>query len=164
MVETVGSTSSGELRFCRTGDGSISLHSSDFEEGFHDRAGALNEAMTKFCLPAELSRFSAEKPVRVLDVCVGLGYNTAALLKNLSEPLRHVQWWGLELDRRPLELALRHPDFRSCWPEVVLRRLEAIRDAGQWQSGGGSGRMYWGDARTTLSNFPCKHHPFWGIR
>jgi hypothetical protein len=51
-----------------------------FGEAFHNSAGALNEARAKFVGPAELDRFRGGEPLHILDVCVGLGYNTAAVL------------------------------------------------------------------------------------
>ena len=64
----------GALRVYPTADGSFSLHSDHFGEAFHNSAGAISEAKAKYALPSELDRFAA-KPVRVLDVCVGLGSN-----------------------------------------------------------------------------------------
>ena len=69
-----------------------------FGEAFHNSAGALNEARAKFVGPAELDRFRGGEPLHILDVCVGLGYNTAAVLGSLPTPAPAVRWWGLELD------------------------------------------------------------------
>ena len=148
----------GELTPLDTADGSLSLHSSHFSEAFHSSAGALAEAEAKFVAPAQLERFTAGTPLRVLDVCVGLGYNSAALMEALP-PDGHpqLQWWGLELDPRPLALALDHPGFSSQWTASVLARLEALRDHGHWDAGDGSGsvgRMLWGDARQQLHQIP----------
>jgi len=90
------------LRPYPTADGSFSLESARFGEAFHNSAGALNEARAKFSRPAELNRFRRSDRLRILDVCVGLGYNTAVILDELPDAAPAVQWWGLELDRRPL--------------------------------------------------------------
>ena len=73
----------GVLSAYPTADGSFSLHSDHFGEAFHNSAGALNEAQAKFVEPAELERFSSGQPLRILDVCVGLGYNSAAIFNAL---------------------------------------------------------------------------------
>lgn len=138
----------GPLTPLETADGSLSLHSAHFQEAFHSATGALGEAQAKFVQPAELQRFGPESTLRVLDVCTGLGYNSAALMAALSQP--RLAWWGLELDRRPLELALEHPPFRRLWPEPVLQRLEALRCQGAWQDSRSAGMVLWGDARLTL--------------
>ena len=125
-----------------------------FGEAFHNSAGALNEARAKFVGPAELDRFRGGEPLHILDVCVGLGYNTAAVLGSLPTPAPAVRWWGLELDRRPLELALSQPRFQALWSEDVLHKLAAIRDQGGWSTPGNEGQQLWGDARRMLSSIP----------
>ena len=86
-----------------TADGSFSLHSNSFAESFHSSDGALEEANNKFVLPAQLDRFSSGSSIRVLDVCFGLGYNTAALIAALPQlDAPAVDCWGLEIDRSPL--------------------------------------------------------------
>ena len=144
----------GELQAFPTADGSFSLHSVHFGEAFHNSAGALNEARAKFVGPAELDRFIGGQPLQILDVCVGLGYNTAAVLEALPTPAPAVRWWGLELDRRPLEMALAQPSFQALWSEDVRQKLVAIRDQGGWSTPGDEGKQLWGDAREMLSSIP----------
>lgn len=144
----------GELHAYPTADGSFSLQSDRFGEAFHNSAGARNEAQAKFALPAQLERFRDGTPLRVLDVCVGLGYNSAVVLEALPTPPPELEWWGLELDHRPLDLALARQDFRSSWSASVLQVLEQIRDHGSWRQGGCNGRLLWGDARTMLGQIP----------
>ena len=116
----------GELHAYRTADGSFSLQSDRFGEAFHNSAGARNEAEAKFAVPAQLDRFQDGTPLRVLDVCVGLGYNSAVVLEALPTPAPELNWWGLELDHRPLDLALARQDFRSSWSASVLQVLEQL--------------------------------------
>ena len=146
-----GGPSAGELTAVDTADGSLSLHSSHFSEAFHSSAGALAEAKAKFVAPAQLERFQSGTPLRVLDVCVGLGYNSAALMEAL--PLNappQLQWWGLELDPRPLAMALEEICFEICGMPV-LAQLEVLRDHGHWDTEDGSyGRMLRGGARHQL--------------
>ena len=144
----------GELHAYPTADGSFSLQSDRFGEAFHNSAGARNEAQAKFALPAQLERFRDGTPLRVLDVCVGLGYNSAVVLEALPTPPPELEWWGLELDHRPLDLALARQDFRSSWSASVLQVLEQIRDHGSWRQGGCNGRLLLGDARTMLGQIP----------
>ena len=144
----------GALSVYPTADGSFSLQSDHFGEAFHNSAGALNEARAKFVQPAELHRFSTGSALRILDVCLGLGYNTAAVLEALLMAAPAVQWWGLELDRRPLEQALDQASFQGIWSAPVLAKLEAIRDHGGWQEPNSQGIQLWGDARATLQEIP----------
>ena len=145
----------GQLRALETADGSLSLHSDQFDEAFHSSAGALEEAEAKFVQPSELARFSQASGLKLLDVCFGLGYNSAALMRALPETNPpELLWWGLELDRRPLKWALDHQPFRELWPSAVLQRLQNLHCSSSWCDSGGQGRMLWGDARQNLKALP----------
>lgn len=146
----------GRLEARRTGDGSLSLWSEDFGEAFHCGRGALAEARAKFVAPAQLERFAPGSTLRVVDVCVGLGYNSAALLEAAADRGLAVRWWGLELDPRPLQLALADPGFRSLWRPGTVALLEQLRDRGAWSgpaagAAGSGGRWWLGDARQQLA-------------
>ena len=145
----------GQLRALETGDGSLSLHSDQFDEAFHSSAGALEEAEAKFVQPSEPARFSRASGLKLLDVCFGLGYNSAALMRALPETNPpELLWWGLELDRRPLKWALDHQPFRELWPSAVLQRLQNLHCSSIWCDSGGQGTMLWGDARQNLKALP----------
>ncbi len=124
-------------------DGSFSLYSRGrgCEEGFHSAAGALREANEKFVVPAALERFAPGRELVVAEVAVGTGTNTAALLAAATAAGLELDWWGLELDPRPLALALADAGFRAQWPEAVLSRLEGLA---------GGDRLWLGDARRRL--------------
>jgi tRNA U34 5-methylaminomethyl-2-thiouridine-forming methyltransferase MnmC len=134
-----------ELTPLRGGDGSFSLHSTRFGEGFHAADGALREAQVSFVAPAELHRFPAGSTLRVVEVAVGTGTNTAALIAAAGAAGVELEWWGLEADPEPLRIALGEPPFRRQWPAPVIARLEA------WAGGP---RLLWGDARRRLGELP----------
>ena len=139
-----------DLRIRRGRDGSFSLWCGRFSEGFHSGRGALREARETFVLPSQLERFKAGRRLRVVEVCVGTGTNLAALLEASQAAGLELEWWGLELDPAPLQLALAEPEFRSQWQPQTLETLETLNERGRWQKGAGSGRMLWGDVRQTL--------------
>ncbi len=126
----------------RSRDGSFSLFSEQFGEGFHCADGALAEARRVFVAPAQLERFAVGSRLRVVEVAVGTGTNTAALVQACQERGLALDWWGLELDRRPLQLALADDGFRRQWPGPVLAELEGLC-SGE--------RLLWGDGRARLS-------------
>lgn len=68
-----------------TGDGSSTFYSAEFHEWFHSRAGACCEAQTTYVVAAHLVQRAQQMPagsvLKILDVCYGLGYNTAAALE-----------------------------------------------------------------------------------
>ena len=134
-------SSASRLEPRHTADGSFSLFSSDFGEAFHSSRGALTEARNKFVAPAGLERWPRGSCLTVVDVCVGTGSNTAALLEACAARGLELNWWGLELDQEPLRLALAEAAFRKQWQPEALARLEELC---------GSERMLWGDARRQL--------------
>ncbi len=129
-----------------TRDGSFSLYSSRFGEGFHSRGGALGEARAKFVVPASLHRFSPARELRVVEVCVGTGTNTAALLEACRDRKLRLDWWGLELDREPWRLARSSEAFRSQWSEAVRNELTQLLEGP---------RLLWGDGRRRLADLPA---------
>ena len=125
----------------RTADGSFSLFSREVGEGFHSGIGALSEARAKFVAPAQLERWSQGSSLQVLDVCVGTGSNSAALLEACNTRELKLNWWGLELDPNPIALALADPGFCSQWEPEALQQLVELSQGP---------RMLWGDARSQL--------------
>ena len=124
-----------------TADGSFSLFSREFGEGFHSGLGALSEARDKFVAPAQLERWGPGSTLQVLDVCVGTGCNSAALLEACGAQGLTLNWWGLELDPEPLALALADPGFCRQWQPSTLQQLTLL---------GNGPQMLWGDARSQL--------------
>ena len=123
----------GALSWQPTADGSPTLWSEAFGEAFHSTGGARLEAERKFVAPAQLERFAPGHCLQVLDLCVGLGYNSAALLEAAQDRGLAIRWWGLELDPRPLQLALEDPAFRCLWRPATLDGLEQLGASGHWR-------------------------------
>lgn len=132
----------GQALAIRTGaDGSFSLWSEAFGEGFHSGRGALREACETFLLPSELERFPPGSSLRVLEVCVGTGCNLAVLLEACADRGLQLAWTGLELDPEPLRLALSQPAFRAPWRPQTLLVLEQLQRSGGWDGPGAAGRF-----------------------
>lgn len=131
-------------------DGSFSLWSQTFGEGFHSGRGALREARETFLTPSAVERFRGGRPLRVVEVCVGTGSNLAVLLEACAALGVRLEWRGLEIDPRPLERALAAPAFRLCWQPETLQILEQLHCHGDWQANS-QGAILWGDARSSLA-------------
>ncbi|KMM16977.1 tRNA (5-methylaminomethyl-2-thiouridine)(34)-methyltransferase MnmD, partial [Synechococcus sp. GFB01] len=128
-------------------DGSFSLFSERFSEGFHGPIGALREARAKFVEPAQLERFPPGSRLQVVDVGFGLGTNSTALLEAAGARGLGLAVHGLELDPEPLRRALSAPDFRRQWQPASVAMLEALLAHGQWRGGSSRAELLWGDAR-----------------
>ena len=139
-----------DFKIHTTKDGSLSLYSCSYEEVFHDKDGALRESIAKYLIPAQIDQFINTKKIVVLDVCVGLGYNTGCILEKLFQSNIKIEWHGLEIDQRPLNLALNETVFQKTWSPKVLHFLNCINKLGKWTEGFNEGNIYWGDARQKI--------------
>lgn len=111
----------------RTDDGSFTFFSETFGESFHSRHGAKEEAFVKFVRATNLAQKAQQSHLCLLDVCYGLGYNTAAALEVIWQinPACQVDLYGLEFDVTVPQAAIAPPILSSWSPAVqpVLREL-----------------------------------------
>ncbi|MGM5485377.1 MAG: tRNA (5-methylaminomethyl-2-thiouridine)(34)-methyltransferase MnmD [Nanobdellota archaeon] len=80
-----------------TNDGSVTFWRNDIGESYHTNSGAEEEAVKKYIEPS-LEKHTTKGRIRILDVCFGLGYNTAAALDRLDD----VEVVALENDKEIL--------------------------------------------------------------
>ena len=69
------------IEIIKTKDGSIGLYDKSLNEIFHSIYGAKTEAFEKFIQPAKIID---NKPLKILDICYGIGYNTKCALENFK--------------------------------------------------------------------------------
>lgn len=96
-----------------TADGSFTFFSHEFGESFHSHFGARQESFLKFAVPTQLPLKAHKPTVRLLDVCYGLGYNTAAALQTIwtVNPNCYIEVIGLELNTAVPQAAIAHHLF-----------------------------------------------------
>ncbi|MDJ1182559.1 tRNA (5-methylaminomethyl-2-thiouridine)(34)-methyltransferase MnmD [Roseofilum casamattae] len=136
-----------------TGDGSWTFFSSEFGELFHSHHGAKQEAYKKFVEPTQLPQRAVRSQLTILDICYGLGYNSASALEAIwsIHPQCQITWIGLESDRRVAQMAIAH-HFDREWPHSIgsiVRELAAKNEA---ETDNFRGTLYLGDARQTLQH------------
>ena len=139
-----------DLKKHTTKDGSLSLYSTSYKEGFHDRDGALKESITKYVFPSQLDQFSNQERVVVLDVCMGLGYNSGCIIDELLKHNHKIKWHGLEIDQRPLNIGLGEKVFQDLWSPKVLKFFNSLKNSETWSDGPNEGIIHWGDARQKI--------------
>ena len=90
-----------------TPDGSVTFHNEEFDEAYHSKSGAKEEAVKKFVEPCLIKEIAKTGKLKILDVCFGLGYNTAAAIDAALEenPNCMIDVVGLEKDHMILEIA-----------------------------------------------------------
>ena len=142
-----------ELKEVVTKDGSISLRSLIFQENFHSLEGALKETEIKFTNPSDLKRFQ-DNSLKVLDICFGLGYNSASLFNQLIGKNSFINWYALEIDKKPLEYSLRNKLFQNLWNPKVIKVFKSLSQNYQYKDDFFECDILWGDAREAINNIP----------
>ncbi|AKG21873.1 tRNA (5-methylaminomethyl-2-thiouridine)(34)-methyltransferase MnmD [Calothrix sp. 336/3] len=134
-----------------TADGSFTFFSPDFQEAFHSHHGAKQESFLKFVEPTQLKK-QAEKPhLKLLDICYGLGYNTAAALQRIwqTNPDCCVEIIALELNPHVPQSAIKHQLFVD-WNYPYLDILTELAFSYQVKAANIKAELLVGDARNTL--------------
>ncbi len=142
-----------ELIEVLTKDGSYSLRSVFFQENFHSLLGALEETKLKFTSTSNLQRFNG-KSLNVLDICFGLGYNTASLINELIKQKSYLNLYALEIDKKPLEYSLSNKSFLKLWAPKVKRIFESLYRNDYFDDQFFKCRILWGDAREKINIIP----------
>jgi len=142
-----------ELIEVLTKDGSYSLRSVFFQENFHSLLGALEETKSKFTATSNLQRFKG-KSLNVLDICFGLGYNSASLLDELIKQKSYLNLYALEIDRKPLEYSLRNESFIKLWDPKVKKIFKSLYRKDYFEDQFFKCNIFWGDAREKINIIP----------
>ena len=142
-----------ELIEVLTKDGSYSLRSQFFHENFHSLLGALEETKLKFTDTSNLQRFNG-KSLNVLDVCFGLGYNSASLLNELIKQKSYLNLYALEIDKKPLEYSHRKKSFLKLWSPKVKTIFESLYRKDYFEDQFLKCSILWGDAREKINVIP----------
>lgn len=118
-----------------TKDGSSTFFSEEYQETYHSTTGAKEEALKKFVDPTK-----EKKNPKILDICFGLGYNSAAAL----EVFKECSIIGLEKDKEILtKIQKINPQFTT---------YQKIKDAVKGKEK--SIKIILGDARKTITSLP----------
>lgn len=135
-----------------TADGSLTFFSEEFDEAFHSHYGAKQEAEYKFVSPCQVAKKAVQqKTFKLLDICYGLGYNSAAALSAIwaanDRPL--VELIALESNLAvPQQAIAQH--LLDPWPSPIPALLQTLADKGEVQTERLQARLLLGDARKTL--------------
>jgi tRNA U34 5-methylaminomethyl-2-thiouridine-forming methyltransferase MnmC len=114
-----------------TADGSATFFSETFGEWFHSRSGAYEEARSTYVQATGLvERVQQQDAIAILDVCYGLGYNTAAALEGIwaVKPDAQIRLVGLELEASVPQAAIAQ-GLLNNWPLPVQTALQDLATA-----------------------------------
>lgn len=136
---------------CITDDGSYTFFSDEFGQTFHSKYGAKEEALFKYAIPTLLAEKASRGHLRILDICYGLGYNSAAALSIIwrSNPDCTVEIIALELDRSVAISAIEHQLF-SEWEDPIPQLLAQLAQQELIRTSKLKAELICGDARQTI--------------
>ncbi|CAN1209838.1 MnmC-like methyltransferase domain-containing protein [Tumidithrix helvetica PCC 7403] len=167
-------TTRDDLTLYPTADGSTTFWSETFQEAFHSQFGAKQEAQAKFVIPAQIPEKAAilatatnsqTNSLNILDVCYGLGYNSAAAIESVSSvlalskeatdressPFLHVI--ALENDLQVPQQAIAQ-GLANIWSPSVVEILREVATNQQIVTTGLQMQLLIGDARQTIATVP----------
>ena len=138
----------------RTADGSYTFFSTEFQETFHSSFGAKQEAEVRYIEPCQIKQLASQQSkIRILDICYGLGYNSAAALDAIWQiaPECQVELYALELDANIPQQAVKQ-DLLKLWQPSVALVLGELATTFQVDRYPLSARLLMGDARQTIKS------------
>ena len=149
-----------------TGDGSYTFYSEEFQEAFHSSFGAKQEAEVRYIEPCQLKQLAAnQSTIRLLDICYGLGYNTAAALEAIwsVNPECRVELIALEISADVPLQAIEH-DLLNRWHKAttpsdlppIPQLLTQLGNKSLVQTEFLTAELLLGDARQTIQSLVAK--------
>lgn len=136
-----------------TADSSFTFFSSEFSEYFHSRHGARQESFGKFVIPTQLAVKAKQQSLKILDICYGLGYNTAAALETIwtTNPDCHVELIGLEINRCVPQSAVKW-GLSANWSAKYIDILRQLAFTQKVNSNYLRAKLLMGDARNLIQS------------
>lgn len=142
-----------------TADGSETFYSFEFGETFHSKYGAKTEAEITYIKGCRIGEKIKDKnSIKILDICYGLGYNTATVLdfitKNNSQCL--IEIIALELDETVPTQALEN-NLLEYWSSETREILKQLLTKKNLNLPLIKMQLLIGDARETLAEVVTKN-------
>ncbi len=131
-----------------TPDGSVTFHNEQYGEAYHSKSGAKEEALKKFAEPCNVKECAKTGQIRILDICFGLGYNSAAALDVALKENPHcsIEIIGLEIDEKILQEILSLDDAFDHYSLIK----ETIKNNYKYSEENIKIQILLGDARETI--------------
>jgi tRNA U34 5-methylaminomethyl-2-thiouridine-forming methyltransferase MnmC len=136
---------------CATDDGSYTFFSAEFGQTFHSKYGAKEESIFKYAVPTQLAAKANRGHLQLLDICYGLGYNSAAALSTIwrSNPNCTVEIIALELDKTVPTAAIEH-QLLANWEDPIPQLLAQLAQGETIDTKQLQAQLIFGDARQTI--------------
>ncbi|MEM6612291.1 MAG: MnmC family methyltransferase [Cyanobacteria bacterium P01_C01_bin.72] len=135
-----------------TADGSYTFFSAEFQETFHSSFGAKQEAEVRYIQPCLIRELAArQSSIKILDVCYGLGYNSAAALEAIwsINPQCQVDLIALEISPDVPRQAILH-NLLAPWQTAIADLLRELSNKSKVSRDFLTAQLLLGDARQTI--------------
>lgn len=114
----------------KTGDETITFFSSDYEETYHSRSGAIKESFNKYCMPCRIDSLANSGSMAILDVGFGLGYNMLSAIYSVKKAdhackLKIISLEKDLLDYKILKTIKIPPEYRDYY-KIVLTAVKEM--------------------------------------
>ncbi len=141
-----------ELKKFITADKSESYLNVTVGESYHSHTGGVEEALKKYAIPCKIKELAKTGTLRILDVCFGMGYNSAMAISVALEenPDCTIEVVGLEYDPEIIALIQEvNPPipFFQFYKQLTPQKLE-------FTQGKITVKILLGDARKTVNQLP----------
>ena len=138
-----------------TADNTETFLNEEVGESYHSQTGAVGEALKKYAIPCRIKELAKTGKLKILDVCFGLGYNSAMAISIALEenPECEIEVVGLEYDitiiskirevNPPIAFFAQYKKFNPSLLEFKERNVSV--------------KIILGDARETSKTLPENH-------
>ncbi len=135
-----------------TADNSESFLNEEVGESYHSHTGGVEEALKKYAIPCKIKELAKTGKIKILDVCFGMGYNSAMAVSVALEenPDCEIEVIGLEYDQHIISMIQEvNPQipFFAQYKKLNPQRLE-------FKEGNVSVKVLLGDAREKVKPLP----------
>jgi len=143
------------LKKTLTRDGTETYVNEEVGESYHSFTGAVEEALKKYAIPCKIKELAKKGKVVILDVCFGMGYNSAKAIDVALETNSkcEVEVYGLEYDEeivKKIQEVNPPIDFFKHYKNLTPQNLE-------FKQGNVTVKLLLGDARETVKQLPKEH-------
>jgi len=135
------------MKLIKTADDTETFMNEEVGESYHSQTGAVEEAFKKYTVPCKIKKLAKSGKIRILDICFGIGYNSAAAIDValVENPECEIEVVALEYDKEIVDkIAEVNPPIKSY---VLFKELVNNLEV---QEGKISIKLIMGDARETI--------------
>ena len=138
-----------------TADNSETFFNEQVQESYHSYKGAVEEALQKYVIPCKIKEIAQSGSLKILDVCFGLGYNSAMAIDAALavNPSCQIEVIGLEYDS---EIISRIQEVQPPLQIYQYYKLLSTKNL-SFQQGEVKVTVLLGDARETIKTLKENH-------